>query len=62
MALYDSSLEKLKDTEAEGRMYIEPLEDTEKRFERKLTRNYRFVANPMREQLTVLMNARMLLA
>jgi hypothetical protein len=43
-------------------MYIESLEATEKRFERKLARNYRFVANPMREQLTVLMNARMLFA
>jgi hypothetical protein len=60
--LFDSSLEKLKDTEAEGRMFIEPLEETEKRFERKLIRNYRFVANPMREQLTVLMNARLIFA
>ena len=62
MALYDSSLEKLKDTEAEGRMYIESFEQTEKRFDRKLTRNYRFVANPMREQMTVAMNVRMLFA
>ncbi len=60
--MFDSSLEKLKDTEAEGRMFIEPLEETEKRFERKLIRNYRFVANPMREQLTVLMNARLIFA
>ena len=43
-------------------MYIEPFAETEKRFDRKLLRNYRFVANPMREQLTVLMNARLLFA
>jgi hypothetical protein len=59
---FDWSLEKLKDTEAEGRLYIESMEAAEKRFDRKLLRNYRFVANPMREQLTVLMNAKLLFA
>jgi hypothetical protein len=59
---FAESTEKLKDTAAEGRLYIEPYEATEKRFERKMKRSYRFVANPMREQLTTLMNARLLFA
>ena len=59
---FDWSLERLKDSEAEGRMFIEPMEAAEKRFDRKILRNYRFVANPMREQATILMNARLLFA
>lgn len=62
MTLFNESLHKLKDTQAEGRLYIEPFAKTEERFDRKLLRNYRFVANPMREALTVQMNAKLLLA
>jgi hypothetical protein len=43
-------------------MFIESMEKAEERFDRKLKREYRYVANPMREKLTVLMNARMLFA
>ena len=58
--LFRSELDRLQDTEPQGRMFIETMEKAEERFERKLKREYRFVANPMREKLTVLMNARML--
>ena len=43
-------------------MYIESMEKAEERFTRKLKREYRFVANPMREKLNVLMNMKLLFA
>lgn len=61
-ATFDGSIERLKDSQPEGRMFIETMEDAEKRFDRKLMRNYRFVANPLREQMTIAMNARLLFA
>lgn len=43
-------------------MFIESFEKTEERFQLKFKREYRFVANPLREKLAVLMNARVLFA
>lgn len=61
-AVFNEGLEKLKDSEPEGRMFIESFDKVEERFKRKLKREYRFIVNPLREKLSVLMNARLLFA
>jgi hypothetical protein len=46
-------LKRLKDEPAQGRLYIEPYEEAMERFDIKLKRNYRFVANPLRERMQI---------
>ena len=45
-----SELERIKDTDPTGRMFIEPYQHSMNRFEKKLKRNYRFVVNPKKEK------------
>ena len=44
-------LERISDTPAMGRMFIESYEDCMGRFDNKLKRNYRFIVNPKKEQM-----------
>jgi len=46
---------------AQGRSYIESYPDCAKRIDIKLKRPYRFVTNPVREQLMVTQSAMLLL-
>ena len=56
-ALFEEELTRVKDMPPQGRSYIESYPDSMKRFELKMTRNYRFITNPIREQLMVLRGA-----
>jgi hypothetical protein len=42
-------MKRLKDMPGSGRSFIEKYEDAMKRFDIKMERGYRFVANPVRE-------------
>jgi hypothetical protein len=47
--LFDSDIEQLRHIPATGRIFLETFEDATKRFDLKMERAYRFVANPVRE-------------
>jgi hypothetical protein len=53
--LYFKDLDRLKNIEGSGRNLIESYEDCMKRVtEKKMLRQYRFVAHPLREQQTII--------
>jgi hypothetical protein len=49
------------DTEATGRLYIEPYENIKERFDLKLKKEYRFKVNPLREHIGSITAANMLM-
>ena len=46
---------------AQGRSFIESYPDCMKRLDRKFQRNYRFITNPVREQLFTMQSAMLLI-
>ena len=48
--LYANDVKRLKTVHHTGRLFIETYQDSEKRFELKQKRDYRFVTHPIREK------------
>ena len=49
MSVYHDELRRVKTMPAQGRSYIESYPDAMKRMDAKFGRDYRFIANPVRE-------------
>jgi len=61
ISFFEDELRRVKDMPAQGRSFIESFPDCMLRIEPKLKRNYRFITNPIKEELMVQKSAFLLL-